>query len=65
MSNNITPSVCKHFRHLFPRVVSYNRFMELERTVAIPLTNFIKKVFLGNCTRIHFVDSTPLRTEKR
>jgi len=23
--------VCKHLRHLFPKVVSYNRFVELER----------------------------------
>ena len=23
--------VCKHMRHLFPEVVSYNRFVELER----------------------------------
>ncbi len=48
-------------RHLFPRVVSYNRFVELEKTVAIPLTLFIKKVLLGKCTGISFIDSTPLR----
>lgn len=29
--------VCKHLRHLFPEVVSYNRFVELERETAIPL----------------------------
>lgn len=29
--------VCKHLRDLFPKVVSYNRFVELERDVAIPL----------------------------
>ena len=56
--------VCKHLRHLFPRVVSYNRFVELERTVAIPLTIFIKKVLLGKYTGISFVDSTPLRVCK-
>lgn len=53
--------VCKHLRHLFPKVVSYNRFVELEREVAIPLALFIKKVLLGECTGISFVDSTPLR----
>lgn len=53
--------VCKHLRHLFPKVVSYNRFVELEREVAIPLALFIKKVLLGKCTGISFVDSTPLR----
>ena len=48
-------------RHLFPEVVSYNRFVELEREVALPLAIFIKKVLLGKCTGISFVDSTPLR----
>ncbi len=57
--------VCKHLRHLFPRVVSYNRFVEIEKTVAIPLTLFIKKVLLGKCTGISFIDSTPLRTRWR
>ena len=39
-------NVCKHMRHLFPEVVSYNRFVELEREIAIPLIVFIKKVLL-------------------
>ena len=63
--------VCKHMRHLFPEVVSYNRwssesrsqtcldyaesrqrktivnrFVELEREIAIPLIVFFKKVLL-------------------
>ena len=46
-------SVCKHMRHLFPRVVSYNRFVELERDVAVPLALFVKKVLLGKCTCIN------------
>lgn len=53
--------VCKHLRHLFPKVVSYNRFVELEKQVAVPFDLFIKKVLLGKCTGISFVDSTPLR----
>ena len=53
--------VCVHLRHLFPDVVSYNRFVELEKTVALPMAIFIKKVLLGKCTGISFVDSTPLR----
>ena len=53
--------VCKHLGHLFPRRVSYNRFVELEKEVLFPLTIFIKKVLLGTCTGISFVDSTPLR----
>ena len=46
--------VCKQLRHLFPKVVSYNRIVELERDVAVPLTLFIKKVLLGKCTGISF-----------
>ena len=53
--------VCKHLAHLFPRRVSYNRFVELEKEVLFPLTIFIKTVLLGTCTGISFVDSTPLR----
>ena len=53
--------VCRHLRHLFPKVVSYNRLVELEKEVAVPLTLFIKKVLLGKCTGISFVDSAPLR----
>ena len=56
--------VCVNLRHLFPQVVSYNRFVELEKDVAIPLALFIKKVLLGKCTGISFVDSTPLRVCK-
>ncbi len=56
--------VCKHMRHLFSKVVSYNRFVELEKEVGIPLALFIKKFLLGKCTGISFVDSTPLRVCK-
>lgn len=56
--------VCRHLSHLFPRTVSYNRFVELEKEVAVPLAIFIKKVLLGKCTGISFVDSTPLRVCK-
>lgn len=52
---------CKHMRHLFPNVMSYNRVVELEREIALSLAIFIKKVLLGRCTGISFVDSTPLR----
>ena len=36
------------------------RCLKLEKEVAIPLALFIKKVLLGKCTGISFVDSTPL-----
>ena len=47
-------------KHLFTRQVSYNRFVELEKEVLLPMTIFIKKVLLGTYTGISFVDSTPL-----
>ena len=53
--------VCVHLRHLFPELVSYNRFVEPEKDVALPLAIFIKKVLLGKCTGVSFVDSTVLR----
>lgn len=40
--------VCKHLKHLFPKRVSYNCLVELEKEVLLPLTIFIKKVLLGN-----------------
>ena len=42
--------VCKHWGHLFPKIVSYNRFVELEREVALPLLVFVKQVLLGKCS---------------
>src|SRR5574344_90196 len=61
MKHFYVEQVCRHMRHLFHKVVSYNRFVELQRDVAIPLALFIKKVLLGKCTGISFVDSTLLR----
>ncbi len=52
--------VCKHLKHLFTSLVSYNNFVELEKKVLLALTIFIKKVLLETCTGISFVDSTPL-----
>lgn len=52
------------YADLFSKVVSYNRFVELEKEVTIPLALFIKKVLLGKCTGISFVDSAPLRIYK-
>ena len=50
--HNYKEYVCKHLKHLFPRQVSYNRFVELEKEVLLPMTIFIKKVLLGTCTGI-------------
>lgn len=37
--------VCKHMRHFFPKVVSYNRFIELKKEVAIPLARSSRRCF--------------------
>ena len=42
-----TQYVCKHLLHLFPKTVSYNRFVELQKSVLLSLTVFIKEVFWG------------------
>ena len=53
--------VCKHMNADFPRLVSYNRFVELMQDALLPLAVFLKIKCLGKCTGISFVDSTPLR----
>ena len=42
--------VCENMKDLFPMTVSYNRFVELERKVAIPFMLFVKKCCMGGCT---------------
>ena len=56
--------VYKNMTDPFPHTVSYNRFVELERKVAVPFILFVKKCCLGGCTGISFVDSTALRVCK-
>ena len=53
--------VCVPLRHLFPDVVSYNRFVELQKSILLHLAVFIKEVLLGKCTGVSYVDSTPLK----
>lgn len=48
----------------FPDTVSYNRFIELSQSVALPMTMFLKTCCMGNCTGISYIDSTPLRVCK-
>lgn len=46
---------------MFPRCVSYSRFVELQREAMLPLGMLLKTRLLGKCTGISFADSTPLR----
>lgn len=53
-----------HLKHLFPHTVSYNRFVELMQSVALPMTLFLKSQCMGGGTGISFIDSTPIRVCK-
>jgi len=53
--------VTPHLGHLFPDLVSYNRFVELQSKVALALMFYLKYKGLGKSTGISYVDSTPLR----
>jgi hypothetical protein len=46
-------------KHLFPNLVSYNRFVELIKTCAFPMFCFLQGL-LGRATGIAIIDSTPL-----
>lgn len=47
-----------HLSKEFPDQLSYNRFVECEKRVAIPLMLFIQLLCFGECTGISFIDST-------
>ena len=54
--------VCKHLVHLFPRRVSYNRFVELEKEVLFPLVVFIKTVLMNINDKILIRQRTVIET---
>ena len=56
-----TQYVQTHLTSEFPKTVSYNRFVELQSKVAMPLVVFLKTCCLGKCTGISIIDSTPIR----
>lgn len=53
--------VCKHLNSYFPKLVSYNRMVELCADSMLPLAAYTKNKALGDCKGISFIDSTPLR----
>ena len=55
-----TQYVCRHLRWAFPQLVSYNRFVELIKTILVPLCFFIQG-FSGEPTGIYFIDSMPIK----
>ena len=50
----------QYLNHLFPHLVSYNRFVALIKSILVPLCFFLR-CFYGEKTGIYFVDSTPLK----
>lgn len=52
--------VLGHWREAFPRVPSYQRFVEWIPSTLLPLCVYLKHCF-GKCTGISFVDSTSLK----
>ena len=51
--------VFEHLRSEFPRLVSYNRFVEFQGEALMPLAAYLQTK-RGRCTGISFVDSTAL-----
>ena len=51
---------CLYWRWAFPKLVSYNRFVELIPKVLLPLTLYLSRR-MRRSTRIAFIDSTPMR----
>lgn len=47
-----------HWKHLYPRTFSYNRFVEIMPRCFVALTMFLRLACFGECTGISFVDST-------
>jgi hypothetical protein len=52
--------ICVHLKNDFPTRLSYNRFVEIEQRVFIPMMFFINTICFGQCTGITFVDSTKI-----
>lgn len=55
-----TGYVCQHLRQEFPNKLSYNRFVERQRKVALHLLMFLNICALGKCTGISIIASTPI-----
>ncbi len=52
--------VCTQLRQLFPKLVSYERFVTLMKSILVPLCFFLQG-FKGEKTGIYFIDSTLLK----
>lgn len=53
--------VTQHMRDDFPQIVSYNRFVELQKKCVLPMVVFLQTCCLGQCSGISFIDSTVIK----
>lgn len=56
--------VKEQWQDLFPKTLSYNRFIEIQSRYFIVFALFLKEKGLGKCTGISFIDSTTLKVCK-
>jgi len=54
-------SVCINLKKEFPNLVSYNRFIELIKTILVPLVAFLQLKRLVKSDEITFIDSTKIK----
>ena len=52
--------ICQHYTWAFPHLVSYTRFVELQRDAVVPLCAYLQ-TRKGRCTGLSFVDATALK----
>lgn len=50
-----------YYKDCFPGLVSYNRFVELQQKVAVPMMLFLKTHCLGRSNGVNFIDSTHIK----
>lgn len=53
--------ISPYYKSFFPGLVSYNRFVELQQRVAVPMMLFLKTQCLGQSRGINFIDSTHIK----
>jgi len=51
--------ICDHFRSYFPKLICYERFVQIKKTLFIPLFAFLLQL-RGTLTGIAFIDSTSI-----
>ncbi len=52
--------VSNQWKHLFPNLVSYERFNQTQHRIFVPLMMLMQTRFKGKCTGIFYADSTTL-----